>query len=565
MTSIFQFLDLPPELIIVILDQLDFRLLLICRRVCKFIRELVDETANLVYKIELAASGNEDNGHNTLPPSEKLAALKKHQMAWNNLNWTNETEYPTAANPTTGNLWELFGNVFAQNTQEGKFVFRQLPSGLRNIPEKVWTVQPDEPSGVRDFGMDPAQDLLVLLKAPVRENPNHYIYCKTMSNGTKHPRVLHSGVIVQSQVNNLYEVSYSIQISGDFVGLLCLCAPDFHGGQGLNEFYVFNWKSGALQLNLTGLEMKSFSFMSECHAILTILETDRQLSLLVIDFLRESADRKAHADAEQCYTLCFPALNAHAVFFRFEIRSDPSPGWRPRQDAGVPFHTSTENRLFVVSLVGIGRWGRHFFFIAVPQKILLAHRGAMDAERRKLEWDEWGQETRLLDLCPISTDFLIWQCYVFGSKFVIMEANFDEDMDFELNRSTLLIFDFNQYALKRALSQSASSTSDTEEPNTAVSVPGIDPSLCITTATKLPADVFDAEVITTLPYRLSALVFEPSKAPDAVMCSEDSLITVHVRSSFNSSKDQANTPHSSGIAMTQTQSSASSLSDAANG
>jgi len=67
-----------------------------------------------------------------------------------------------------GNLWELFGNVLAQRSDEGQFLFRQLPSMFRDIPEKKWSITPDEPRTVRDFGIDPAQDLLILVAPPRR-------------------------------------------------------------------------------------------------------------------------------------------------------------------------------------------------------------------------------------------------------------------------------------------------------------------------------------------------------------------------------------------------------------
>lgn len=66
------------------------------------------------------------------------------------------------------NLWELFGNVLAQKNVGQSFTFVQLPSAYRNIPEREWTVVVETPKRVRDFGIDPSQDLLMLIELPRR-------------------------------------------------------------------------------------------------------------------------------------------------------------------------------------------------------------------------------------------------------------------------------------------------------------------------------------------------------------------------------------------------------------
>jgi len=64
-----------------------------------------------------------------------------------------------------GSLWELYGGVLAQNSPEGMFHFMRLPAVSRGIAEKSWKVPPQS-FNVRDFGMDPSQDLLVLIEQP---------------------------------------------------------------------------------------------------------------------------------------------------------------------------------------------------------------------------------------------------------------------------------------------------------------------------------------------------------------------------------------------------------------
>ena len=115
------------------------------------------------YIIELAAAG-QVNGPEASGTSSasRLEALKKHQSSWDNLKWSRELRIPMEH----GGLWEFYGGVLAQSTAGGTLTFTQLPSDLRSIEEKVWTLGPNLGVVVRDFGMDPSQDLLVLIESP---------------------------------------------------------------------------------------------------------------------------------------------------------------------------------------------------------------------------------------------------------------------------------------------------------------------------------------------------------------------------------------------------------------
>jgi hypothetical protein len=171
--------SLPVELYASILGHLDYKSLLKCMQVgggfftfiphfrhflqvCSLFRELINDTASLQYAIELAAAG-QVNGPETSATSSaiRLEALKKHQSSWDSLKWSRELRFPMES----GGLWELYGGVLAQSTAEGMLTFMQLPSDLRSIEEKVWTLGKFG-FVVRDIGMDPSQDLLVLIQSP---------------------------------------------------------------------------------------------------------------------------------------------------------------------------------------------------------------------------------------------------------------------------------------------------------------------------------------------------------------------------------------------------------------
>lgn len=68
-----------------------------------------------------------------------------------------------------GGVWELYGGVLAQAfSGHRKLGFTQLPSVIRGIEEKQWVIE-DVGVKIRDFGMDPAQDLLIVLEHHAEE------------------------------------------------------------------------------------------------------------------------------------------------------------------------------------------------------------------------------------------------------------------------------------------------------------------------------------------------------------------------------------------------------------
>lgn len=105
----------------------------------------------------------ENGPSSSLNAAEKLERLKKRQAAWDELKWSEDKN----VDMSTGTVWELYGGVLAQASEDRRtFSFRQLPSHHRGIEERTWTVDVSN-SNVRDFTMDPSQDLLVIAERPV--------------------------------------------------------------------------------------------------------------------------------------------------------------------------------------------------------------------------------------------------------------------------------------------------------------------------------------------------------------------------------------------------------------
>jgi hypothetical protein len=111
--------------------------------------------------MELARAGKEDGDLYSL--ATRRTMLEQHEKGWAELQWTSEQRMPK----TGGSPYELYGNVLAQDNTPDKTAihFKQLQSKARNVKGKEWSVDIRE-YRMRVFGIDPAQDLLIIVETP---------------------------------------------------------------------------------------------------------------------------------------------------------------------------------------------------------------------------------------------------------------------------------------------------------------------------------------------------------------------------------------------------------------
>jgi hypothetical protein len=123
-------------------------------------RSLIDDTAQIQYAIELEVAGAVDGPPGGLTVIDRLNRLRGYQSAWDTMAWAQDS----FVKKIRGHVWELYGGVLAQCSSSNAFVFRQLPSASRDIEAKQWTVRRVWGEvKVRDFTIDPSQDLLVIV------------------------------------------------------------------------------------------------------------------------------------------------------------------------------------------------------------------------------------------------------------------------------------------------------------------------------------------------------------------------------------------------------------------
>ncbi|KAI9056374.1 hypothetical protein FKP32DRAFT_1639392 [Trametes sanguinea] len=515
---------LPPELLTSILLALDLSTLVRCRQICRLLKDIIDEDVRLQYKIELAASGLEDGTHNTLTVAERLRMLQTRNEAWDNLAWTAREEIPMLQ----GGVWELYGGVLGQGEGARTLVFKQLPSTLRGIEGRQWRIE-DVGVNIRDFGMDPAQDLLIIIENRADgAGVICSVHLRSLATGQPHPSAPRPAVLSHSTHRGRF--SYTIQISEDYVAVLMTSGDEDH-----SELLIWNWKTSQRRLYITGSELSSFAFLTSQYILLTSLPTMEldnnnvfhgdDPRLFVIDLERMSDRHEIDfSDLDWMCAFHYPALGENFATISMSIRSDPAPNWTPNAAHKVPFHVARQDRLFVITL-WVVQGNMHIlpFISLVPSWTFLdCIRTLSPGETQRIfDWHEWGPTgSRLIPAPPTHTS--VWVCYVYGLTFALSIR--------QGTQRGIVAFDFNQHAVRRVQAQEERERAEMGPQAWATQQGSRRKLVQADDRVFHPPSVFKDEVRTSLPYILRKTAqFAPEEGEghfDAVMISEDSLILV---------------------------------------
>ncbi|KAI9445328.1 hypothetical protein H4582DRAFT_909672 [Lactarius indigo] len=398
---------LPTELTLRILSFFGPTELVNFRRVNSFFKSLVDETTTLQYRIALFASGMEDGPPGDLSTSERLGLLKNYEASWKNLEWN---EHTTISSPA-GSLWELYGNVWAHSRGSDAIEFIQIPSRLRGIPMRQWTLRFD--FALRDFGMDPSQDLLVIIEN-FRSAPELCrIHMYSLSTGEKHPLAGSAGAVEHTlAVPDVVIIrwSYSIRICGDYVGILFI-----ERFERRNELVVWNWRTGVRKLIVLSANMRSFAFLGD-NFILGSTVTPP--ALLVYGLEQKPAYGTTHASTHLLRFLFGTLFRRTSDTSDILLTSDPSPGWLTSAGLQVPFQIAADERIIAMNLQFMDNWRlfqRETFLI--PAKTLLGQIESLPMEGQDVDWESYGSQ--FLEHVPLHGGWDVWTCFVFGMRHII--------------------------------------------------------------------------------------------------------------------------------------------------
>lgn len=467
----FRILDLPPELIVLILRSLDWRSILQCLATCKTLQGLT-QTAEVRYQLELAYDGLLPTpSWTSVPFHAALAALRTRREAFRYLQWKNTVNVSI---PGPCQAYELVGGVFAKSMPAGglmlapgsrHFLFSWLPTSKGPLgfprgsldngghcsdpdyhPSTSTLVRPDIGIATRDFAIDPTQDLIALIEhddGPTLTSPHALvqIHLRTISTNEPHPETTcpifrH---VTPFRIGNAF-----IQIVDDVVGLFFWAE-----GPGL---LIWSWKDGRVCVYQTEPELSpsawDFAFLSPRAYMMTYTGSPGSIEVFTFTVGDEmlsapgpvitdnaaglnsyhvnegstSADTRGSGPLTtptHIAQLQLPPLQPTVPLVNFSTHTGPYLANPPR--TSVPFYTDTYNQRMHVTTMRYHADNRVFRYIMyVNNKTFLDLVKKRKEEwgptgKKVLSWSEWGREATRI---TASLWEFHWLRYVYGTRVV---------------------------------------------------------------------------------------------------------------------------------------------------
>ncbi|KAM5535118.1 hypothetical protein V8D89_011204 [Ganoderma adspersum] len=421
-------LDIPEDIRIHILFTLDTVSLLRCKRLCRDIRNLIDNTVELEYKLALARAGRVERGQSRLCIVDRLRALESLRTTRFSLDTLPFILLSNEINPHRPGVTDGFIPYLTNNSSDlvlwrPSFPSRDAPEEKRHIPAVMSPQVPATEIGT--LAVDIAQDLLVFSRSarPDINPPECYVY--SMSEGRPHSaagpeplKIDFEPVFVEDGFNTIED----LQIFGDVIAWSI--TDDRH-----SAVHVWNWKTSVLvwhrQSDIRG---SSCRVISPSHVVLV---TAQAVSVFEFDSAADHPPEPATLEGALC-VLELPALTPapFAPYVRTYMQfppSVPTPAQPPTDggDPGVAFGLDPALTVLTITLLLSvsdvhGRVGSDFrYAIFVPLSTLRArieaaspHLGAFadtdtdtdaDTGLRTVPWAEWGPRgTRIVRFSHIS-------------------------------------------------------------------------------------------------------------------------------------------------------------------
>ncbi|EJU02425.1 hypothetical protein DACRYDRAFT_116112 [Dacryopinax primogenitus] len=398
----------PSELLLHIIDFVEWRDLLQLASTCNFFYSLVQQTFALQYRIELGVYGLTDRGHGPHSPYPKrLKHLCDFQSNWRTATFPRilEVSFPCTRDGWT---YELQKGIFARNPQTAET----------------------------------------------------HIHLRQLDNLQPHPLAEQSIVTYDLKWDYLPMgwTIHSIQIAGDFLGVL-FDPRSFVDG---DKIVIWNWRTGKVVAELPSTRLVGLDSFALLSSRILIVPDARGGSINVF-LLDPSTSCPVRL---KCFAL--PRLAVDRRMERILCRSDPvssaipvsSPLPRtPEQHyklSPTPVYQMEGNARLLCFMINIWKFDAdvidtlHLF---TPLSTFLPSSSAdlTSGEIKYIAWKDWGpKQTRVLGVPILSRNPFV--TFIHGHRFVMANHDVDEaGIPLATSSGYMRIFDFNQLAIRRDL------------------------------------------------------------------------------------------------------------------
>ncbi|CDO78284.1 hypothetical protein BN946_scf184674.g6 [Trametes cinnabarina] len=320
--------------------------------------------------------------------------------------------------------------------------FTWLPTQNGPVTRIEWE---DLGLGIRDFAIDPSQDLMALVVAGLESDDNDgldlVIALRSMSENKPHPNA------AQAELRALvpFEVGTSfIQIVDDVIGVFFWVHDP--------GLIIFNWRTGKTVVRVTDRRIPTglydFAFLSSRAYMITVASGRGSIEIYAFSGDVEvtlSSQQQAQSAVQQVLptqvaVLELPPVKPGKTVQRFTSHSGPFVG---RRTPGRPFETSPDCKLHVMELSYGDQQTR--FNLFVRNRYLLSYASPyIDSGETytsvKKSWDEWGPDhARFL---PIMGRFE-WLRYVHGERVILPSLPIRRVTGTSSSARLMMTLDFN--------------------------------------------------------------------------------------------------------------------------
>ncbi|KAI0061915.1 hypothetical protein BV25DRAFT_1900248 [Artomyces pyxidatus] len=442
--------QLPEDVLLEILGNLDFKDLISCKVACKSLNKAIDDSVALQYNIELGACGMIDGlclhpeGLNSTT-GERFTQLRLYDMAWRQLRWTKQETLPHLVgfyvSTTLSRNFCRSDDVLVFLAGGSKALLQRTPSILRGVQEHHFNVSFQNLQYCQAL-VDYSQNLLIWT-----DRSQHCHYLQTLSTREAHPLACNRGVLNTGRAVGLNG------ICGDYLLEDVVYGVDIH---------VWNWKTGnpvyqiirsqphAMQnpwlfLDLRYIIQKSSGYQGPSN-------DQESVGLRIIRFRdEESGPEDLIRPAGQSYIFLLPEFLQHRET-KFSCNVSP---WRSASPwAPGYFHTDPAHRVFSVGVYYRVDTVQSLTF-HIPAHTFLSCIASLPATVEstvRVPWNQWGPLGSRVIRRPTRQ---LRGALVQGARTVIIPLPSHDAAP------TMTVFDYHPRRVARALARQRNGDNDT--------------------------------------------------------------------------------------------------------
>ncbi|KAG9080637.1 hypothetical protein FRC06_006320 [Ceratobasidium sp. 370] len=444
-----------------------------CSQVCRLLRDLIKGSTYIQYLLELDICGYIEPPctRSDLTYAQKLDILRDHRARWSRPGDIRPTEYELNCEEH-GVTYEYAGGIYVRGVPQAesdrltrRLYFYQLPSRNRGTGYKDWCIS-DLGVDIRDFGVCPEQDLLVLLETnDVRRNflteGLCRIHLRSMTTNEAHPKAKPGRSILTykpPRENPPPDRSFYFEVSGHLLAILFRSR-----NRSLPSCVViWNWTTGEelSRAQTVGGWNASFTLLSENSFVLPRFSKSYDAEAHVPDDTFGSLDiyrfGTAYAEPKCVASFRLPPLGREHGESTVQIRCSPTsviPSSQAYLNSSPKIYDLAPlDRLLCIDVHRTPIQGAGFAESAgtlfVPSSVLLGalvdydHAPSDQEDRLIMPWPTWAPKVAWADTRHFRTGN---ECYMFGQRTIAFQNTpFDQ-----LSRIIILDFDPRRFKARR--------------------------------------------------------------------------------------------------------------------